>query len=288
MFRSGACNFSKFLIFRSNLFFMTKIIIAEDDPMIAEIYEKKFAEAGYEVALADSGDQVLALYKKNKPDVILLDLILPKMNGFQILQEIRKTDESTKIIIFSNMSQTEDREKASKLGANGFVSKSDYAPSDLVKEVKRLSDQLYQEKKNSEKEAAADMGNGTDSTVGMKNRILMMEDEEIFREMFGEKLKSDGYSVDFAANGVEGVKKAVSGNYSLFIIDTIMPNLSGEEIVAKLKREEATKNIPIIILSVSADDALERLMRDGGVNGFYVKTQLIPSELSERVKEFLG
>lgn len=256
--------------------------------MIAEIYEKKFTEAGFEVVVADSGDQVLALYKKNKPDVILLDLILPKLNGFQVIEEIRKTDDSTKIIIFSNMSQTEDREKASKLGANGFVSKSDYAPSDLVKEVKRLSDQLYHEKENSEKEAAAKIGNNVGNAERLKKKILMMEDEEIFREMFGEKLKSDGYYVDFAANGAEGVKKAVSGNYSLFIIDTIMPNLSGEEIVAKLKREEATKNIPIIILSVSADDALERSMRDGGVNGFYVKTQLIPSELSERVKEFLG
>ncbi|HLN19032.1 MAG TPA: response regulator, partial [Patescibacteria group bacterium] len=108
---------------------MTKIIIAEDDPMIADIYDKKFSEAGYDVMLADSGDQVLSLHKKGSPDIILLDLILPKMNGFQVIEHIRKTDSNTKIIIFSNLNQSEDREKALELGANGFISKADFAPS---------------------------------------------------------------------------------------------------------------------------------------------------------------
>ncbi|MFA6047810.1 MAG: response regulator [Parcubacteria group bacterium] len=266
---------------------MSKIIIAEDDPMIAEIYEKKFTEAGYEVAVADSGDQVLTLHKKNNPDIILLDLILPKMNGFEVIENIRKTDKDTKIIVFSNLNQAEDREKASQLGANGFVSKADYAPSDLVREVGRLTNQLREEKVNGEKEIRAAENGGLANNSETKGKILMMEDEEIFREMFGGKLKDDGFAVDFAEDGAAGMKKALAGNYALFIIDMIMPNITGEEIVVKLKREEKTKNIPIIILSASVDEAMQRSMEDTGIQGFFIKTQLVPSELSKKVGELL-
>jgi CheY-like chemotaxis protein len=266
---------------------MPKIILAEDDPMISEIYEKKFTEAGYEVTVADSGDLVLAMYKKNKPDIILLDLILPKMNGFEVIEQIRKTDQDTKIIVFSNLNQAEDREKASRLGANGFVSKADYTPSNLVNEVERQVNQLKEEKINGERLARAEENGGSVISTGTKGKILMMEDEEIFRDMFGGKLKEDGFEVDFAEDGAIGIKKAMAGNYSLFIVDMVMPNLAGEEIVEKLEREEKTKEIPIVILSASVDETKQRMMEEKGIKAFFVKTQLIPSELSKKVQELL-
>jgi len=267
---------------------MPKIILAEDDPMIAEIYEKKFTASGFDVAIADSGDLVLSLYKKNKPDVILLDLILPKMNGFDVIENIRKTDINTKIIVFSNLNQSEDRERASKLGANGFIPKADYTPSKLVIEVERLLHQMNEEKINGERELLAAENKKLKNIRESQGKILMMEDEEIFREMFGGKLIDDGYAVEFAEDGAIGVKKASEGNYIMFIVDMVMPNITGEEIVKKLKREERTKNIPIIILSASVDEAKKREMEKEGIHSFFVKTQLIPSELSKKVQEILG
>ena len=120
---------------------MSKIIIVEDDPMIAEIYQKKFSDSGFEVFMATNGDQALNLAKVQKPDVIMTDLIMSRMDGFQLIEALRSGEEydpNIKIIVTSNLSQTEDQEKAEKLGANGFVAKSEYSPSDLVKEVQRL------------------------------------------------------------------------------------------------------------------------------------------------------
>jgi len=120
---------------------MSKIIIVEDDPMIAEIYQKKFSDSGFEVFMATNGDQALNLAKVQKPDVIMTDLIMSRMDGFQLIEALRSGEEydpNIKIIVTSKLSQTEDREKAEKLGANGFVAKSEYSPSDLVKEVQRL------------------------------------------------------------------------------------------------------------------------------------------------------
>ena len=255
--------------------------------MIAEIYERKFTEAGFEVSLADSGDQVLALYKKNRPNIILLDLILPKMNGFQVIEEIRKTDHDTKVIVFSNLNQAEDREKASFLGANGFVSKSDYTPNALVTEIQRQVNQLKEESINRKKTTESEGNEGQRNSIKEKRKILMMEDEEIFRDMFGGKLKDDGYAVEFAEDGATGMKKAMEENYDLFVIDMIMPNITGEEIVAKLKREDKTKDVPIIILSASVDEMVQREVENAGINGFFVKTQLIPSELSRKIGELL-
>jgi CheY-like chemotaxis protein len=269
---------------------MASIIIAEDDPMISEIYEKKFFEAGFEVLLADSGEQVLTLAKKNKVDVILLDLLLPRMDGFEVIRSLRTNQFSPeiKIIVFSNLSQKEDREKAMKLGADGFIVKAEYTPSALVKEVERLLNQYSEEKKNGLREEAEKNGAPflADHVAESKN-VLMIEDEEIFIEIFGDKLKQDGYQFSFSTNGSEGLKMALTGEYDLFIIDVVLPGIPGNEIIEKLKMEDRTKDTPIIVFSASVDDITQGHIEKTGIEAFYIKTQLVPSELSKKVSEIL-
>lgn len=270
---------------------MTKIIIVEDDPMISEIYQKKFSEADFEVFTADSGDQALLLAKKEKPDIVLLDLIIPRMNGFEVLEEIKKSgryDPNIKVVVFSNLSQKEDQDKARNLGADGFISKSDYAPSELVREIKRILNTFKEEMKNEKKNGANPETSNENGDGNGPKKILMIEDEDIFEEMFGGKLRQDGYNVTFAKNGVWGMKEAMKGGYDLMVIDMILPGMTGDEIVAKLKMEEKTKNIPVIILSASVEEQMGKKVKEMGVNAFFVKTQLVPSELSQKVSELLG
>lgn len=266
---------------------MTNIIIVEDDPMISEIYQKKFSDSGFHVMVAESGDQALALAKKEKVDVVLLDLIMPKMNGFEVIEALRSGDydKNIKIIIFSNLNQKEDHDKAMKLGANGFILKADYTPSALVKEVERLMNQ-YGEVERNELLMRGDKSVINKMTAG--KRVLIIEDENIFIEMFGDKLKQDGYEVEAANNGAWGLKEAMAKNFDIFVIDMVMPAMNGDEIVAKLKQEEATKNVPIIVLSASVDQEVEKKVMALGADAFYVKTQIIPSQLSKKVAELLS
>lgn len=266
---------------------MAKIVIVEDDSMIAEIYKKKFSESGFEVLMAVSGDEVLNLVKKEKIDIILLDLIMPKMDGFAVTKELRggKYDPNIKIIIFSNLNQMEDKEKAMGLGANGFITKSNYNPSELVAEVQRLANQMEEQKKNAER--ISNHNNGQEKKESRK-RILMIEDEDVFIEMFGGKLEQDGFAVTFARNGAWGFKEALRGNFDLFIIDMMMPAMSGEEIVAKIKMEETLKNTPIIMLSASVDKIAEKEIKKLNIEDFFLKTQITPSELAKKVAEILA
>jgi len=263
---------------------MPSIIITEDDPMISEIYQKKFTDSGFRVFPAYSGEQALNIAKKEEVDIILLDLIMPKMSGFEVIENLRGGgyDSKIKIIVFSNLSSVEDQEKASKLGADGFIAKSEFTPSDLVKEIERLLGQQNEQEKNNNRQ------NSKQKIISdSAKKILMVEDEEIFIEMFGKKLKQEGYAVSFARNGAWGVKDALKDNFDLFIIDMVMPAMNGEEIIAKLKMEDKTKNIPIIVLSASVEDETVKRVEEMGISAFFVKTQVTPSELAKKAEDLL-
>jgi len=119
---------------------MKKILIVEDDPMLFEIYKKKFSDEGWDVKVATSGAEAEKIALKEKPAVVLLDLILPEEDGFEVLNKIKQSPsgKGTKVIVFSNLSQAEDQEKARQLGADGFLVKSDYTPSEIVDKVSEL------------------------------------------------------------------------------------------------------------------------------------------------------
>jgi CheY-like chemotaxis protein len=119
-------------------------------------------------------------------------------------------------------------------------------------------------------------------------KILMIEDGEIFVEMFGDRLKQDGYEIEFATNGAWGLKEATEKDFDLFIIDMLMPAMNGEEMIAKLKLDEKNKNKPIIVLSASVDHETQKRVEAMGICAFYVKTLVTPSELSAEVAKLLG
>lgn len=269
---------------------MLKIIIAEDDPMIAEIYQRKFSQSGFEVRMADSGKRVLALTKEEKPDLILLDLMMPKISGFEVIEKLKSGgyDPNIKIIVSSNLSQRENREKALKLGADGFVVKSEYTPSDLVKEVQRLMGQMREEKKNGARINGNSNGQNPAENKNGSKKILMIEDEDVFIEMFGDKLRRDGYQVEVEKNGVAAIKKALENGFDLFIIDAITNTISGEEMIDRLRLEEKTKNTPVIVLSASEESQVKQEFEKRGVADFLMKTQIIPSDLSKKVANILG
>lgn len=117
-----------------------KIVLVEDDPFLSEIYITKFEEAGYVVEVADDGEEGLEKIKNGKPDIVLLDIILPKLTGLEIMEELQK-DESfkeTPIIVLSNLGADEDVQKAMDMGAKGYLVKSQYTPSEVVARVEEM------------------------------------------------------------------------------------------------------------------------------------------------------
>ena len=118
-------------------------------------------------------------------------------------------------------------------------------------------------------------------------KILMIEDEDVFIDMFGGKLTQDGFDVTFAKNGAWGIKEATEQTFDLIVVDMVMPAMGGEEIISRLKLEEETKNIPIVVLSASVDNETKERIETMGIAAFFLKTRIVPSELSEKIRELL-
>lgn len=115
-----------------------KIAIVEDDQAISQMYRIKFEGEGYEVETADNGKQGLALAESLKPDIILLDLMMPEMNGDEMLTKLRKTTwgKNIKVVILTNMGEQEIPESVKDLGVSAVILKADMTPRQVAALVK--------------------------------------------------------------------------------------------------------------------------------------------------------
>lgn len=119
---------------------MSKICIVEDEPSILEMYRMRFQADGHEVFSAGDGAEGLKVIRESLPDLVLLDLMMPIMDGYQVLTELRADPAiaKTKVYICSNLGQTSEIEQGMAKGADGYFVKSSLTPTELVKEVERV------------------------------------------------------------------------------------------------------------------------------------------------------
>jgi DNA-binding response OmpR family regulator len=119
---------------------MAKILLVEDDMALRDIYSARFMAEGYEVVTASDGEQALTVAVKEKPDLIILDVMMPKISGFDVLDILRATPETkdTKIIMMTALSQASDIEKGKSLGADEYLVKSQVTLTDVVEKAKEV------------------------------------------------------------------------------------------------------------------------------------------------------
>lgn len=117
---------------------MTKIAIIEDDQVISQMYRMKFEANGFEVELADNGKRGVAMVEEMKPDLILLDLQMPNMNGAEALEKIREHSwgKSIPVIVLTNLGEEEAPKSLKDLGIHSYIVKADFTPSQVVSHVK--------------------------------------------------------------------------------------------------------------------------------------------------------
>lgn len=116
-----------------------KILLIEDEEMLANMYEVKFQNEGFDITKALDGASGLELAKTIKPDLVLLDVIMPKMDGFSVLKSIRE-DAGIKdltVILLTNLGQDEDVQKGKELGVVGYLVKANVTPAEVVEAAKR-------------------------------------------------------------------------------------------------------------------------------------------------------
>jgi len=117
-----------------------KILFVEDDPFIRDIYLTKLRELGFEVKGVENGEKTFELVKSFKPDLLLLDIILPDIDGWELLRRLReeKLIEKTKVVVLSNLDQKTESDKSEVLGIEKFFIKANYQPSEVAEYLKEI------------------------------------------------------------------------------------------------------------------------------------------------------
>ena len=117
---------------------MAKVMLVEDDTNLSEIYQARLAAEGYEIVSAHDGEEALALAAKEKPDLIVSDVMMPKISGFDVLDILHNTPETgrAKIVMLTARGQDSDQARAKALGADDYLVKSQVVISDVVAKIK--------------------------------------------------------------------------------------------------------------------------------------------------------
>ena len=116
------------------------ILLVEDDTFLADIYKTKFEMEGFHITVAGDGEAGLAQAKKEPPALILLDILLPKKDGFVVLEELKKDDvlKDIPVVMLTNLGQKDDVEKGLKMGAVDYLIKAHFKPSETVEKVRKI------------------------------------------------------------------------------------------------------------------------------------------------------
>lgn len=118
---------------------MKKVLVVEDEQLIGDLLQRKLREEGYYALVARDGETGLKQVREEKPDIVLLDIVLPRLNGFEVLSEMRKDEALRKIpvIIISNSGQPTEIEKAKEAGVRDWLIKTEFDPQEVLEKVQR-------------------------------------------------------------------------------------------------------------------------------------------------------
>ncbi len=270
-----------------------KILIIEDEESLSEMYKMKLEQEGYLVFTANQGQIGVELAKTKKPDLILLDLVMPNMDGYQVLKKLKglKATKKIKVYILSNLSQEKEVDNGFDRGADGYMVKANLTPSQLTDKVTKIfSGEKVGLKESTVKKqielskAAKDQA----SPSTKKEKVLLIEDEEVIIEMYKIRLEKAVYEVQVARNGAWGLKVACQEKFDLIIMDMVMPAMNGYEMLEKIKKNKVCKNKPIIVLSNSAQDNDIDKAKKLGATSFFLKSSITPAKLVKEVKNLLN
>ncbi|MEA3449795.1 MAG: response regulator [Patescibacteria group bacterium] len=117
-----------------------KILLIEDDPFLLSMYSTKFTMEKFQVESAEDGEKGIKLAKEVNPSIILLDILMPKMNGFEVLEDLKKDKRTTfvPVILLTNLNQKDEIERGMNMGADDYLIKAHFMPSEVVAKIKKV------------------------------------------------------------------------------------------------------------------------------------------------------
>jgi signal transduction histidine kinase/DNA-binding response OmpR family regulator len=235
------------------------VLVVDDDPNALELLGRTLQRAGFGVVKASEGREALRLARSQRPDAITLDAVMPDMDGWEVLREL-KLDPETRDIPVIMVTMTDDRETGYALGATEFLTK----PIERGRLVQLL-----------ERYAPA----------GSERRALVVDDEPDNREMLRRTLEKERWRVSEAENGRVALERVAEAIPALILLDLMMPVMDGFEFVMELRKVAAWRTIPIIVVTARDLDEDDRRRLNGEVVGLIERGGMDRESLLAQLRE---
>ena len=239
------------------------ILVVEDNPQAAQLLCIYLAEAGYDTVVATDGDEAVEMAREIKPFAITLDIMLPKKDGWQVMQELKGFQDTHDIPVII-ISIVDNQSFGFSMGAVGY----------LVKPIDK--DQLTHTLSNLE------LMSNSEDTVPC---ILVIDDNPEDLKLIGSILHSEGYGVLETLDGASGVAKAIEDHPDLIVLDLLMPGMSGFDVVKSLQGHPDARKIPIIICTVKELTSEDREILNNNVRSIIQKGEDAKAHLLEAVRK---
>ena len=234
-----------------------RILVVDDVPANVKLLEARLSAEYFDVLTASNGTEALAICARAECDIILLDVMMPDIDGWTVLAAL-KGDPALADIPVVIVTIVDEQRRGIALGAAGYMTK----PIDRERLVEILS--RYRGAKE-------------------PSTVLIIEDDEAQRRLVGEVLGAQGWVVREAANGrlaLDDLKNGALPN--IILLDLMMPEMDGFEVVAALQANSAWRDIPVVVLTALDLTAQDRRLK-GGVERILSKSAYAPAELMKRV-----
>ena len=249
-----------------------KILIVEDERQMYEVLVDKFTMAGFSVVGASNGEEGLSQALKERPDVILLDIIMPVLDGISMMRRLRESDDewakNVPMLILTNLSTGDALvENLPDIDPSRYFVKSDWRLEDIVKKV-------------------FDAARAEGAPEGKS--VLIVEDESAMAGALQDKLAREGFKALVAKQGEEGLRVALKEHPAVILLDLVMPVMDGVTMLKKLREDEWGKTVPVIILTNLnlTDEMIDEVVALAPAH-YFVKSNWKIADVIEKVSELL-
>jgi DNA-binding response OmpR family regulator len=251
---------------------MSKVVIVEDDKLVALIYENKLKAEGHQVSVAHDGVTGFKMIQEIKPDMILLDLMLPNMSGIDIIKRLRSDAAFENVQIIAYSGATDDYlQEATLARPTKVFSKKQHSHKEIVAHLKEVlgtvtqtnrldrnvisrgSDTVKKNKESIVEESVPPAQFGSNS-----KRVLVVEDDLIIARIVSSVLDDEGYFVVHAKDGREAQRILKSdSNFVAGVFDLDLPHVKGTEIVRNMRNDNRLSRIPVMIMTANDDHKVQ-------------------------------